>query len=216
MSPRGRQATVHHPLFARCYARLATAMEAQGAADLRDELLQDTTGRVLEVGAGSGANFAHYPRGVDQVVAVEPEAYLRELAEQAAARAPVPVTVVDGLAEQLPVADGSVDTAVLSLVLCSVPDQAAALAEVHRVLRPGGRLHFWEHVRSERPRHARIQGVLDATVWPRLGGGCHAARDTASAIEAAGFGVERMRRFPFPERGLTPTRPQILGVAIRP
>lgn len=215
MAVRGRAACVHHPWFARVYARMASSMEEMGAADHRRALLDGITGRVIEVGAGTGANFRHYPPTVDEVVAVEPEAYLRGLAERAAARTTARITVVDGVAEHLPAADGSVDAAVVSLVLCSVPDQSVALAEVRRVLRPGGRLHFWEHVRSQRAGHARIQRGLDATIWPRIGGGCHAARDTAAAIAAAGFTVERLERFAFPGKGLTPTRPQILGVATR-
>ena len=181
----------------------------------RDELLAGLRGRVIEVGAGTGTNFAHYPPEVTDVLAVEPEARLRGLAEQAAAHAPVPVTVVDGVADRLPADDGAFDAAVVSLVLCSVPDQAAALRELHRVLRPGGRLHFWEHVRAGTPGLARVQRVLDATGWPFFGGGCHTGRDTAAAIAAAGFTVERLERFPWPETQIpVPTAPQILGVAV--
>ncbi|MGY1603100.1 class I SAM-dependent methyltransferase [Geodermatophilus sp. SYSU D00815] len=209
-------ATVSHPVFARFWARLAATAERHGTAEIRDRLLAGTAGRVVEVGAGTGTNFGHYPAGVTEVLAVEPEARLRVLAAEAASRVPVPVTVVEGTADRLPAEDGACDAAVLSLVLCSVPDQAAALREVHRVLRPGGRLHFWEHVRSERPGHARVQRALDATVWPLVGGGCHTSRDTATAIEAAGFTVERLERFRFPEVGVpVPTQPQILGTAVR-
>jgi ubiquinone/menaquinone biosynthesis C-methylase UbiE len=151
------------------------------------------------------------------VLAVEPEGYLRERAVEAAARARVPVTVVDGVADRLPAVDGSFDAAVVSLVLCSVPDVGAALAELRRVLRPGGRLHFWEHVRAEGGVGARVQDLLDRTIWPAMGGGCHAGRDTLAAIEAAGFTVERLERFRFPaSRVPNPTALQILGVAVRP
>jgi ubiquinone/menaquinone biosynthesis C-methylase UbiE len=210
-------APVHHPLFARCYARLAEAAERMGAAEIRQRLLTGLTGRVIEIGAGTGADFAHYPPSVAEVLAVEPEAYLRGRAATAAETAPVPVTVVDGVADRLPAAEGSFDAAVASLVLCSVPDLGTALAEIRRVLRPGGRLHFWEHVIADTRGLARLQAALDRSrVWPALAGGCHAARDTGAAIEAAGFAIESLESFRFPERGIFPTAQQILGVAVRP
>ncbi|RBY83189.1 class I SAM-dependent methyltransferase [Blastococcus sp. TF02A-26] len=206
--------TVSHPVFARLWPRLAAAGERQGTSELRDRLLAPASGRVLEVGAGSGTNFGHYPPSVSEVVAVEPEPRLRALA--AAAASPVLVRVVDGEASALPAGDGEFDVVVASLVLCSVPAQARALAEVRRVLRPGGRLLFWEHVRGDGGL-ARTQRVLDATVWPFLAGGCHTGRDTLAAIEAAGFTIERLERFDFPELAvnLNPTRPQVLGTAVR-
>jgi SAM-dependent methyltransferase len=117
-------------------------MDAQGAAEHRRALLAGLTGPVLEVGAGNGRNFAHYPSTVTDVLAVEPEPYLRGLAQVAAGQAPVPVRVVDGTADALPTPDASMKAAVAALVLCSVPDQARALAELHQVLRPGGELRF--------------------------------------------------------------------------
>ncbi len=128
----------------------------------------------------------------------------------------MPVEVVEGVAERLPAADSSADAAVLSLMLCSVADPGEVLTEVHRVLRPGGQLRFFEHVRAETPGLARVQRVLDATVWPHIGGGCHAARDTAAAIEAGGFRIEQIRRFRFPGTGIpSHTSPHVLGVASR-
>jgi ubiquinone/menaquinone biosynthesis C-methylase UbiE len=207
---------VAHPVFARCYARRAAAMEEHGAAGIRERLLAGVAGRVLEVGAGTGANFGHYPATVTDVLAVEPEPHLRRLAERAAARAPVPVVVVDGDAAGLPAGDGAVDAVVCSLVLCSVPDQAAALREVHRVLRSGGTLHLWEHVRAEGRVAAGVQAALDRTVWPWLAGGCHTARDTVGALGVAGFEVTDLDRFRFPDIWLTqPTTPQVLGTAVR-
>jgi ubiquinone/menaquinone biosynthesis C-methylase UbiE len=149
------------------------------------------------------------------VLAVEPEPRLREIARAAAEKAPVPVEVVDGLAEQLPAADQSLDAAVVSLVLCSLPDPGSALRETFRVLKPGGQLRFLEHVRADSPGLARVQRFLDATVWPHLVGGCHTGRDTASAIEPAGFGIDRLDRFLFPE-ARTLFSFHILGVASRP
>jgi ubiquinone/menaquinone biosynthesis C-methylase UbiE len=186
-------AAVKHPLFARVWALVLTRNEPDEVRGHRDELLAGLAGRVIEVGAGAGANFARYPPGVTEVVAVEPEPYLRERAHAAAASAPVPVTVVDGLADALPAPDRSFDAAVACLMLCSVPDQATALAEMHRVLRPGGELRFYEHVRAPAPRMARVQELVDRTFWPRTFGGCHTARDTVAAIAAAGFAIERRR-----------------------
>ncbi|MDQ1724925.1 MAG: hypothetical protein QOG52_1953 [Frankiaceae bacterium] len=205
---------VKHPLFARAYAKLAAHEDARGGFENRQELLAGLSGRVVEVGAGIGSNFAHYPAGVTEVVAVEPEPYLRARAEEAAAAAPVPVRVVEGLADALPLEDESVDAAVASLVLCSVPDQAVALAELRRVIRSGGELRFYEHVLSNRASRRRVQRFMDATFWPRIAGGCHMTRDTRGAMEQAGFMVQRSRRFPFPpgKMGI----PHILGSARRP
>lgn len=195
------------------YARIAPREDKAGGADNRRELLEGLSGRVLELGAGIGSNFEYYPPTVDEVVAVEPESYLRGKAQANAEKAAVKVTVVDGEAERLPAEDGSVDAAVASLVLCSVPDQAAALAELHRVLKPGGELRFYEHVISNRESRRRFQRFADATFWPRIAGGCHMTRDTRAAIQDAGFRVEHSRRFPFPPGrfGL----PHILGSARR-
>ncbi len=180
----------------------------------RRDLLAGLTGEVIEPGCGNGLNFAHYPSTVTRVLAVEPQPYLRALAEQAAAKAPVPVEVVEGFAEELPAADGSFDAAVTSLMLCSVADLDAAVAELARVLRPGGQVRFLEHVRAETKGLARLQRVLDATVWPPLAGGCHTARDPVAALKRAGFEVEPPRRFRFPETAMTlPTTAHVLGTA---
>ena len=205
----------NHPLFARMYARASGRAERAGQAALRTELLAGAHGRALELGAGNGLNFAHYPAAVETVVAVEPEPFLRRRATEAAATAPVPVEVVDGVADALPAPDGAFDVAVTSLVLCSVPDQAAALAELRRVLRPGGEVRFYEHVVAERPAAARLQSGLDRTgIWPHVAGGCRLARDTLGAVEAAGFVVERVRRLRFPPGPLG--LPHVLGIARRP
>ena len=208
--------SVHHPVFARVYAWLSHVMEEGGGAELRERLLAGLRGRVLEVGAGNGLNFRHYPDTVTEVVAVEPEDHLRHLAEREVAQAAVPIELLDGVVEDLPHEDGSFDAAVVSLMLCSVADQARALAEVRRVLRPGGELRFFEHVRATTPGLARAQRVVDATVWPWVGGGCHTSRDTAAAIADAGFTIESIDRFRFPEGPLpSPTAPHVLGVARR-
>jgi ubiquinone/menaquinone biosynthesis C-methylase UbiE len=206
---------VRHPLFARLYARFSPSVDARGASEHRRETLAGLSGRVVELGAGNGLNFAYYPATVSEVVAVEPEDYLRERARQAASSAPVAVSVVDAVADRLPFPDETFDAAVASLVLCSVPDQARALAELRRVLRPGGELRFYEHVRPSNPRTAAIwQRADDWNIYPRIAGGCHAARDTETAIAAAGFTIERCRRFAFKAGPIT--APHIVGLARRP
>ena len=206
---------VRHPLFARMYARVSPKTDLRGQAEHRQELLANLTGRVIELGAGNGLNFSYYPETVTEVVAVEPEDYLRERAREAAERARVPVSVADAVADRLPFPDGSFDAAVASLVLCSVPDQASALTELRRVVRPGGELRFYEHVRPNSPRAAAVFQLLDDwNIWPRLAGGCHPARDTEAAIRNAGFAVEQCRRFPF--KGGPVSAPHILGIARRP
>jgi SAM-dependent methyltransferase len=208
--------SVKHPVFARVFDRLSAREEELGQADHRREALAGLSGRVIEVGAGNGLNFKHYPDDVSEVVAVEPEPYLRRRAEEAAGAAAVPVRVVDGLGDRLSYEDGAFDAGVASLVLCTIPDQHAALAELFRVIRAGGELRFYEHVRANQPSLARIQDIA-APIWRLLGGGCHPNRDTAAAIEQAGFSIETCRRFPFrPCFVCAPVAPRILGTALRP
>lgn len=210
--------TVHHPVFARYYARMSVAAEsAAGLAAVRAELLAGLSGRVVEIGAGNGLNFAHYPPAVTEVMAIEPERTLRQLAVRSALRAGIPVDVVPGTAEELPARSEVFDAAVASLVLCTVRDVQRSLAEIRRVLRPGGELRFFEHVRAEGRAMAATQRVLDRTLWPLLAGGCHTSRDSLAAIEAAGFVVETYRGVTVPEGGVRlPTSACVLGVARRP
>ncbi|MFG2983910.1 class I SAM-dependent methyltransferase [Streptomyces sp. NPDC048258] len=221
MLPRRRTAPphdpVHHPLFARVYARASETAETRGGiAALRTELLHGVTGRVIEIGAGNGLNFAHYPRAVSEVVAVEPERTLRRRAATAALRAEVPVDIVPGAAEALPVKSEAFDAAVTSLVLCTVRDLPRSLAELHRVLRPDAELRFFEHGLAPGPGMAAVQRALDRTVWPFLFGGCHTARDPLAAVEAAGFRIVSQRGFRLPERGpALPTSYCVIGSARR-
>jgi ubiquinone/menaquinone biosynthesis C-methylase UbiE len=199
-----------HPIFARFYERFSKGAEKRGQADHRRRMLAGLTGRVVEVGAGNGLNFEHYPDGVSEVVAVEPESYLRERASERAAGAPVPISVVDGDADHLPLEDASADAVVTSLVLCSVPSQASALAEACRVLKPGGELRFYEHVVSHKPGKAAFQRAFTHTLYKRMAGGCELDRDTGRAIAQAGFEVEEVDRISF--QGLA----HLLGVARAP
>lgn len=196
---------LQHPVFARFYMRLAGLAERLGAAEHRTRLLAGLTGRVIEVGAGHGPNFRHYPSTVCEVLAVEPEDTLRAHAQKAAENAPVTVKVVAGNADDLPAANRSMDAAVLSLVLCSVPDPAHAMAEIARVLRPGGELRFYEHVRSPRAPAGLIEDVI-SPLWSRAAGGCRPNRHTVATIGAGGFVIDELDQIPF---GLT----HVLGCA---
>lgn len=208
---------VHHPIFARLFARIAEVGLEKGQEEHRRELLAGLAGRVVEVGAGTGVNFQFYPDTVTEVLAVEPEGYLRDLANDAAKSAPIPVKVVNGLADNLPADDASFDAGVASLVLCSVPNELEALTELKRVIRPGGELRFYEHVRGPTRWLARLQRSLDL-IWPHLGGGCHLSRETRNEIENAGFEIRSCREFRFYPGGCVlafPGAPHILGVARR-
>ncbi len=211
----GRVSTtvVRHPIFARLFDRLSGVME-RDVGEHRKEMLSGLSGRVVEIGAGNGMNFAHYPATVDEVVALEPEAYLRGKAEEAAGRAAVQVTVRAGVADALPFAAAGFDAAVSSLVLCSVSDPSSALSEMRRVLKPGGELRFMEHVRSAHPGKARVQRWSDRSgLWPRLAGGCHCDRDTVAEITAAGFRVTHTGSYDIGPSWIL-TNPHVRGVAL--
>jgi ubiquinone/menaquinone biosynthesis C-methylase UbiE len=204
-----------HPIFARFFDRLSRCSEREVGV-YRDRLLEGLCGRVLEVGAGNGVNFGRYPPTVEEVVALEPEPFMRRKAQRAATTAPVAVRVVDGVASRLPFESSSFDAAVASLVLCSVPDLDAALMELRRVLADGGELRFLEHVRADNPVKARLQRLLDRKgIWPLLGGGCHCSRSTIAAIAAAGFRVRECESLAFgPSWWIT--NPHVRGAALAP
>jgi ubiquinone/menaquinone biosynthesis C-methylase UbiE len=182
----------------------------------REQALAGLRGRVIDIGAGSGATFCHYPAEVTEVLAVEPDAYRRGLALEAAADAAVPVTIADGIAEALPADDESFDAAVAHTALCSVHDLDGAARELYRVVRPGGELRFNEHVVSERQVLGALQRAADATVWPRVSGGCHLGRDTIAAIRRAGFVIDRVERFRPRGLSLGPPKTFAIGIAHRP
>jgi SAM-dependent methyltransferase len=207
-----RSAKVHHPFVSRLRPLFVRRADERGMAERRARLLEGLRGRVLEVGAGTGATFPHYPLTVSEVVAVEPEASLRAMATEAAARAPVPVRVIGGIAEQLPAEGGTFDAAVVCNTLCSVRDPFLAAVELHRVLKPGGALRFNEHVISKHPAVRHIQRAADATLWPLLSGGCHLARDTLAALQCAGFVIDRCERTSG-IRAVGPPKSYVLGSA---
>jgi ubiquinone/menaquinone biosynthesis C-methylase UbiE len=177
-------------------------------------LLAGFRGSVIEVACGDGRAFEFFPPAVESVLAVEPDPTARALAAERADGAAVPIEVVDGVAEALPAADGSFDGALLSGVLCTVRDPAAALQELRRVLVPGGELRFWEHVRSDNVAFRAVQHAVDAVFWTRALGGCETTRDTAGAIRAAGFEIVSLERGFHASSPLTVTAaPYVLGVA---
>jgi ubiquinone/menaquinone biosynthesis C-methylase UbiE len=198
-------------LFAATYDRLSRGSEEAGLRALRRGLLADASGRILEIGAGTGLNLPLYEGNIESLVVAEPAApMLRRL--QQAARAHMPAAqVVQASAESLPFEDDSFDTVVSTLVLCGVDDQARALREARRVLRPGGRLLFLEHVRSEDPGVARLQDRID---WlNHLVAQCHCNRQTLATIESEGFHLSRLERTTLP-KAPSFVRPVVVGVAV--
>jgi ubiquinone/menaquinone biosynthesis C-methylase UbiE len=199
-------------VFAALYDRMLAETEAAGLADRRRRLLSQVSGSVVEVGAGTGANLQHYPAtGVAELVLVEPEGpMVRRLKERAAGSA-LPARIVKAPAEELPLPDASFDFAVSTLVLCTVRDQARALAELRRVLKPDGRLLFLEHVRAEDPQVSKWQDRIHP-LWVRLGHGCHCNRPTLDSIQSAGFAVEQVENGRMPKAPKI-VRPMIVGTA---
>ena len=156
---------ISNPFFVRFYRRNRESAVKRGENEHRRRVLEGLSGRVVELGAGDGANFPLYPSAVSEVIAVEPEPRFRAQATEVARTAAVPIRVEPGTAEDLPVEDGSVDAVVASLVLCTVPDQPAALAEARRALRSGGELRFYEHVHANRQPLKAVLEIVDHTPW---------------------------------------------------
>jgi ubiquinone/menaquinone biosynthesis C-methylase UbiE len=198
-----------HPIFAALYDPKSASAERRWMGERRRRLLAGARGVVLEIGGGTGANLAHY-RNVDRVIIAEPDPFMRNRIGPKLEEARVPVEVSAAGAEALPYPDGSFDTVVSTLVLCTVPDQEAALDEVRRVLRPGGWLLFIEHVRAAGSA-ARWQDRLEP-LWRRLLGGCHPNRDTVAAIVEAGFEIETFESF-YPPDPLSGLMPHVQGSA---
>ena len=197
--------------FARGYDFFFARAERGGLRELRRKALSEAAGRTLELGAGSGLNHDLYPAAVTELVLTEPfppmASQLREKAESLT----VPVEVVEVPAESLPFPDSSFDTVALTLVLCTVPEPDKALREVARVLKPGGRFLFLEHVRAESPKLARWQDRLHGP-WYFFGHGCNCNRDTLAAIERSPLDVERAARGEIPK--MPPlVKPMLIGSA---
>ena len=195
-------------LFAAVYDKMLEATEEAGLHDKRRALLAEASGRTLEIGAGTGLNVELYPDAASPLVLTEPEEPMaRRLRDRAGSRA----DVVAAGADRLPFEDASFDTVVSTLVLCTVPDQAGALREIRRVLKPEGRLLFLEHVRAEDAGTAKWQDRV-LPIWKFMGRGCHPNRDTAAALRAAGYELERLDKDRMPKAPPI-VRPMIAGVA---
>jgi ubiquinone/menaquinone biosynthesis C-methylase UbiE len=198
-------------LFAAVYDTFTAGAEAAGLSKRREELLATATGRVLEIGAGTGANLAFYPSTVQQLTLAEPERPMAKRLERRVAGQSRHVEIVEAPAERLPFADASFDTVVSTLVLCTVVDQRRALAEIRRVLAPGGRLLFLEHVRSDDSRLARWQDRLNG-LNRIIAHGCNCNRATLDAVQTAGFALIGLRREEFPKAPPF-VRPLVIGAA---
>lgn len=191
-------------LLSRCYDVLTAPAERAGLGRWRDDLLGDLKGVVLELGSGTGRNLPHYGPEVTELILTEPDRFMRDRTIGRLSEASIPkryIHLIDAPADDLPIASESVDAVVATLVLCTVPHPETALAEVRRILRPGGRLMFIEHVAAKGPIGRFFQHMF-SPVWWACAGRCHLTRDTADAIEAAGFHIEqleevRMPRAPF-------------------
>jgi ubiquinone/menaquinone biosynthesis C-methylase UbiE len=206
-----------HPIFARLYDRITAGIERSGLAEMRRELLAEASGRTLELGAGTGHNLPFYTDRVSELVLSEPDPHMaRRLRERLDSEPPAParVEMIEVPAEDLPFDDGSFDTVVATLVLCTVEDPRRALAEARRVLVEGGALLFIEHVRSENRRLAGWQDRLERP-WGFLVGGCHPNRPTEQALADAGLWIERLDRDRLPAVPRL-ARPLIRGLARRP
>jgi SAM-dependent methyltransferase len=200
--------------FSALYDWFIRSTEEAGLRDMRRETLAAASGRAIDIGSGTGANLGLYPDAVTELVCAEPDPHmlkrLRAKAEEGMARP----EIVQAPAESLPFPDSSFDTAVFTLVLCTVPDPSAALAEAARVLKPGGTLLFVEHVRSEEAGLARWQDRLEGP-WRFFGDGCHCNRDTVHSIEDSPLTVELVHKGELPKSPPL-VRPLVRGIATRP
>ena len=197
--------------FARIYDRALAESEEAGMRERRRALLARARGRTVELGSGTGLNFAHYPEAVGELILTEP---FPPMAKRLRERARTNATVIEAPADRLPLPDASADTVVSTLVLCTVDDVPATLAEIARVLRPGGRLLFAEHVRSDDPKLARWQDRLEGP-WKFVGHGCRCNRDTLAALAASPLEVETVEHETIPKAAPI-VRPLIVGSAHRP
>jgi ubiquinone/menaquinone biosynthesis C-methylase UbiE len=217
VSPRGYDGDMSW-LMAAVYDRFCSAMEEACLTEWRQHLLGSLRGAVLEVGAGTGVNVPLYPDSLERLVLTEPDPHMRRQLERKHGHLlGGRIEFVDAVAESLPADDGSFDVVVSTLVLCSVPEPARSLREIHRVLRPGGRFMFLEHVAADphhEPARRRWQHRLEP-LWKRVAGNCHLTRETEAHIRDAGFELEWVERESL-RKALPIIRPSIRGAAVRP
>lgn len=185
-------------LFAAVYDPLMHGVETRWLSKWRAEVLSRARGRVIEIGAGTGVNLPLYPATVDEIVLTEPDPHMRKRLARKASELRVSARIVDASADALPFADGAFDTAVATLVLCTVPDAPAALAEIRRVLVPNGKFLFLEHIGGDEGSRRLVWQHRVEPVWRRLAGGCHLTRHTVDSITAAGFEITWLEREDFP------------------
>lgn len=185
-------------LFAAMYDRGLKATEDAGLREMRREALAAARGRTIDLGAGTGANLELYPDAVGELILAEPDPHMAKHLREKLAKSERRAELIEAGAEKLPFEDSSFDTAVFTLVLCTVPDPKAALAEAARILKPGGKLLFVEHVRAEDAGLARWQDRLEGP-WRFLADGCHCNRDTVANIEASEFTVEQVESDQLPK-----------------
>ena len=197
------------PIFARRYGVLSRRAEHGEVGKRRRALLAHASGRVLDLGVGTGESFKHLPSAVSELVAIDRDPLMLRQARRRLDEASVPIRLVRGEGERLPFADATFDSAIVALVLCTVDDPAATVAELHRVLRRGGRLLMMEHVRAADGTLAHWQDRLQRP-WSWLNGGCRPNRATVDTVEAAGFRIERLERYGFD------VLPHVQCVAVRP
>ena len=198
-----------HPIFAALYDVFCRYIDKRGLARYREKAAGGATGRVIEIGAGTGRNFSFY-RSIERLTATEPDPHMKSRAVRKTRGLSFPILILPDRAEALSLPDRSADSVVATLVLCTVSDPAAALSEVRRVLTPEGRFRFVEHVRAAGPRLARFQDFI-LPLHRRIAAGCHPNRDTVALIEREGFTLVELERFPL---GPTWVRPHVFGVAV--
>lgn len=205
-----------HRWFAAIYDKMLASEEKKFLGAIRQEMLKDLTGEVLEIGAGTGANFKYYPKAA-HVTATEPDPYMLERAKRKATEAEAAITVQQVAAENLPFPDSSFDFVIDTLVLCSVNNPRKVLAELKRVLKPGGQLRLYEHVRYKNPIGALSQDLI-SPVWQWFGAGCHPNRNTERNLRDAGFELSdvRIRKELPPIPPMVFTRPHLQAVARHP
>lgn len=199
-------------VFSALYDSMLKGTEEAGLRERRREVLTAARGRTIDIGAGTGANLGLFPDGLESVVMAEPDPHMVKRLRRKVAEAGAGVEVVEAGAERLPFDDDSFDTAVFTLVLCTVPDPAMALAEAARVLKPGGQLLFLEHVRAEDSGLARWQDRFERP-WHFVADGCHCNRDTPATIEASPLKLESVERGELPKSPPI-TRPLAWGRAV--
>ncbi len=202
-----------HKWFAAIYDRMLAPEERRFLGKVREEMLKDLNGDILEIGCGTGLNFPYYRNGA-HVIATEPDPYMMARARERAAAASVTIDLREAAAEDLPFPDASFDFVIDTLVMCTVREPRKALSEIRRVLKPGGEYRFYEHVRYENAFGALSQDLV-TPLWSWFGAGCHPNRDTAQTIRDAGFEIvelERTKPFP-PIPPMVWSRPHIRGIA---